>query len=126
MKNERVGIVCGFFLILVALAVAQVATTPEEPYTKPQAISYNETPTGAQIDWQSIRTWCRDKDVGFDVSLVIYKGTTQIRFVSGGNLVDSVRVVVTETELNDVLKTMGEKPDFTDALTKAAVAKLPK
>ena len=107
-------------------AWSQATVAPEEPYTKPQTLSYNQTPDGSQVDWTSVHQFYRDGVVGWDVSLVLYKGTTQIKFVSGGSLVDSVRVTVTEDKLNAVLVAMGTKPDFSDALTKAAVAELPK
>ena len=128
MKNMIMLILLLGYTVCWAQEGIEVSTAPKEPYTKKQELVYSETPTDAAINWRGVMIGVKapSNEVFFAVQLIALKGDVNIPFVVDGEKIGNITVVVSETELNDVLKLMGYKPDFTDALTKAAVAKLPK
>jgi len=107
-----------------AWSQAQVGVTAE-PYTKTQVKNYSETPDSVSLTARGATIFSNAEGV-FSFEIVMLKGGVQIAFVWNGELVNSVGMSCTEKELVDTMKAMGAAADFTDALAKIAVSRLPK
>ncbi len=102
---------------------AQGVVSVSETFTNKQVLTYNESPTaitlypGGQVIYDT-----EQEMISFRI--ICLKGGGRIDFITNSQKVSFLLISVTEKELNDMLITMGAKPDFSEALLKLAVLKI--